>query len=255
MRYNQRMQEAITKQLIALNSEFYQTFAKPFSATRMRIQPGVRRILKNIKGSGQILDLGCGNGEIYSALKDLGFNGNYVGIDSNDTFLNIAKSKHQQETNPEKNAYFILADLTKPKWTKNLPPFHYNWIIAFATIHHIPSQNLRNRLIHQIQDLFSHNSGLSRPSFFHSEWQFLNNPRFLYKIVPWCTIGISEDDIEPGDFLVDWRYEGYGIRYVHYFSEQELEHLANENGFQIIDTFYSDGEGGNLSLYQTWVLK
>ena len=249
------MREAVINQLIALNLKFYQTFALPFSATRMRIQPGVRRILKNIKGGEQILDLGCGNGETYSVLKEIGFYGQYIGIDSNNTFLNIAKSKLQQEQVPEKNAIFILADLTNPVWYANLPQSHYDLIFAFAAIHHIPSQFLRNRLIHHIHDQIIFNSSLSRSSFIHSEWQFLNNPRFLTRIVPWDTIGLSEDDIDPGDYLLDWRHEGYGIRYVHHFSENELEQLAHENGFQIVDMFYSDGEGGNLSLYQTWILE
>ena len=248
------MQDTVIKHLIALNSKFYQTFAVPFSATRMRIQPGVRRILKNIRGDEQILDLGCGNGEIYSALRNISFHGLYTGIDSNVTFLTIAERKTQNLEIPDKDN-LLLADLTEPTWVSKLPKTHYDLIFAFAVIHHIPSQFLRKNLFHQIHDLLLQTSGSIRSIFFHSEWQFLNNPRFYSRIVPWNTIGLLENDIEPGDYLIDWRFEGYGIRYVHHFEENELEQLAHENGFQIVDSFYSDGEGGKLSLYQSWILE
>ena len=63
---------------------------------------------------------------------------------------------------------------------------------------------------------------------------------------------MTAEDIEGGDYLVDWRSGGHGLRYVHIFDLQELETLALETGFEIIESFHSDGEGGNLGLYQIW---
>jgi hypothetical protein len=51
---------------------------------------------------------------------------------------------------------------------------------------------------------------------------------------------------------MDWRRDGEGIRYVHHFSEPELSALAEQAGFQVEETFYSDGETGTLGLYQIW---
>jgi len=48
--------------LIELNRQFYQTFAGAFSATRQRIQPGVRRQIEQLPANARLLDLGCGNG-------------------------------------------------------------------------------------------------------------------------------------------------------------------------------------------------
>ncbi len=42
------------------------------------------------------------------------------------------------------------------------------------------------------------------------------------------------------------------LRYVHHFDESELAELAKASGFEIIETFYSDGENKRLSLYQIW---
>ncbi|MEP6894468.1 MAG: hypothetical protein ABI986_02555, partial [Chloroflexota bacterium] len=59
-------------------------------------------------------------------------------------------------------------------------------------------------------------------------------------------------DVDVGDYLLDWRSGGAGLRYVHHFDESELQELAEAASFQIKDMFYSDGETGNLSLYQVW---
>ncbi len=58
--------------------------------------------------------------------------------------------------------------------------------------------------------------------------------------------------MDPGDYLLDWRRGGEGLRYVHHFSPEELAELAAETGFRVLETFWSDGEGGNLGLYQVW---
>jgi hypothetical protein len=58
--------------------------------------------------------------------------------------------------------------------------------------------------------------------------------------------------VDAGDYLLDWRSGGEGLRYVHHFDEAELQGLAERSGFQIDETFYSDGETGNLGLYEIW---
>jgi hypothetical protein len=85
-----------------------------------------------------------------------------------------------------------------------------------------------------------------------SHWQFLSSPRLRARVLPWESAGISESDVDPGDYLLDWRQGGYALRYVHHFSEEELAVLAEETGFQARETFLSDGEGGVLGLYQVW---
>jgi hypothetical protein len=72
------------------------------------------------------------------------------------------------------------------------------------------------------------------------------------RIQPWESIGITAEDVEDGDYLVDWRAGGSGLRYIHIFDFPELEILASSTGFKIMESFHSDGEGGNLGLYQIW---
>ncbi|MGZ9234731.1 MAG: hypothetical protein ACXW4E_04335, partial [Anaerolineales bacterium] len=89
-------------------------------------------------------------------------------------------------------------------------------------------------------------------SFIHSNWQFLNSDKLKARIQPWESVKMSEAEVDAGDHLLDWRSGGRGLRYVHHFDEKELDDLARASNFQITDTFYSDGEGSRLGLYQVW---
>ena len=58
------MKSQTVARLLALNKQFYQTFGHEFSSTRVRLQPGVLRVVDSLASDESILDLGCGNGEL-----------------------------------------------------------------------------------------------------------------------------------------------------------------------------------------------
>jgi hypothetical protein len=120
-------------------------------------------------------------------------------------------------------------------------------ITSFATLHHIPSREIRLNILEAVHELLKPN-GL----FIHSNWQFLNSEKLKSRVQDWSKAGLSPDDVDPNDYLLDWRSGGEGLRYVHHFDEKELQELAQVTSFQIKDVFYSDGETGNLGLYQIW---
>ena len=247
------MEDATIARLLDINRQFYQTFALQFSQTRQRLQPGVLHILETYFSKARqpftVLDLGCGNGELARRLADLNPQGAYVGVDLSPGLLQEA----QQNYAATMQASFIQLDLANPGWDRALvnqglvtqPPF--DRILAFALLHHIPGRALRMEILRSVRQLATR-EGL----FIHSEWQFLNSPRLRQRIQPWEAAGMSPAEVEAGDYLLDWKHGGYGLRYVHQFSLQELESMANKAGFEIIDNFMSDGEGGNLGLYQVW---
>ena len=80
----------------------------------------------------------------------------------------------------------------------------------------------------------------------------MNSEKLKDRIQPWEDAGLSPEEVEPGDYLLDWRSGGLGLRYAHHFSAQELSQLAAETGFRLVESFFSDGEGGRLGLYQVW---
>jgi 2-polyprenyl-3-methyl-5-hydroxy-6-metoxy-1,4-benzoquinol methylase len=238
------MDSSTAERLIEINREFYTRFGESFSATRQRIQPGVRRVLGMLQGDEAILDLGCGNGELARALAERGHRGPYLGVDFSLPLLRAAES--QPEGFPTN---FMQADLTRPREIAELFLVNGNWdvVTAFAVLHHIPSAELRLDLLRVVHRLLK-TDGM----FVHSNWQFLNSERLKTRIQPWEAVSLARSDVETGDYLLDWRSGGQGLRYVHHFTEQELADHASSVGFDVVETFYSDGEGGRLGLYQIW---
>ena len=193
--------------------------------------------------SNPILDLGCGNGELARELGRQDYQGQYVGLDFSEGLLDEAR--RGQPEGPQ--AVFKQADLSASSWSKELPAQSFQAALAFAVLHHLPGLELRRQILRRVHDML-------RPGgfFILSNWQFLNSPRMKARIQPWQAAGLSAAQVEPGDFLLDWRQGGTGLRYVHHFSLEELQLLAVETAFEMLDSFLSDGENNQLSIYQIW---
>lgn len=197
-----------------------------------------------LKGNESILDLGCGNGEFARELAKRSHRGPYLGVDFSLPLLREA------EEQPEGfSAKFMEIDLTKLSNFKEQLLVNRNWsvVTAFAALHHIPSVDLRLNILRVVNQLLK-DDGV----FIHSNWQFLNSEKLRARIQPWEAVNLSASNVDAGDYLLDWRSGGQGLRYVHHFDERELKELARASQFQVVDTFYSDGETGNLGLYQVW---
>lgn len=238
------MNLTIVDQLLAINREFYDRFGNEFSATRQRLQPGVKKILNSIKQDESVLDLGCGNGYFLHEVSRRGHKQTLLGADFSLPLLRDAESQ------PEGfSARFMEIDITKLSVIGNQLLITDNWslITAFALLHHIPSHEIRLDILRAVQKLLKPNG-----KFILSNWQFLNSEKLKARIQPWAKVGLSNSDVDEGDYLLDWRSGGEGLRYVHHFSVRELLALAGQAGMRVSDSFLSDGEGGNLSLYQTW---
>jgi tRNA (uracil-5-)-methyltransferase TRM9 len=229
--------------LLALNRQFYDAFAGDFSNTRRGIPPGMQRLLSTIPAKAAVLDLGCGNGRAAAFLTKNGHCGGYTGLDASERLLNEARCAIPATYRAE----FIQADLSTSNWENCLPVGKYDILLAFAVLHHIPSYALRLRFVQAVQRRLAPQGRLLL-----SNWQFLNSARLRARIQSWDKAGLSNDDVDEGDYLLDWRQGGSGLRYVHHFTNASLEDLAGQAGFHVCETFLSDGEGGNLSLYQVW---
>jgi SAM-dependent methyltransferase len=202
------MNASTATRLIEINREFYNRFGASFSATRHRVQPGVRRILETLKGDESILDLGCGNGELTRELARRGHRGAYLGVDFSLPLLRAA------ELMPEGfSAKFIEADLTKLSAFSDWLSATEQWplITAFAVLHHIPSAEIRLDILRTVHDLLKEDG-----KFILSNWQFLNSEKLKARIQPWEKVGIQSSDVDAGDYLLDWRSGGEGLRYVHH---------------------------------------
>lgn len=237
------MDTRVEDYLLELNKQFYQTFATHFSSKRQRVQPGVLRILETLPQDARILDLGCGNGTVARELSRRGFNGIYIGLEFIPEFLEMARAN----LGGQANFIFLDRDLSKPEWTYDLPAGGFDAILAFAVFHHLPGRMIRQRVLTEARGLLSNSGQLAL-----SVWQFLNSKRLRDRLQAWEQVGLTQEQVDVGDYLLDWREGGYGLRYVHYFTPEELASLAHECGYSVQETFHSDGEGGMLGLYQIW---
>ena len=235
------MNSAATERLIKLNHEFYNRFGESFSATRQRLQPGVKKILETIPSDVSVLDLGCGNGNFLRELSVRGHKAALLGVDFSLPLLRDAESAPGVE--------FREVDLSQVGVGSGQWAVENSWdvITMFATLHHIPSIEIRLDILNTVRKLLNKDG-----KFILSNWQFLNSEKLKSRIQPWETVGIRIEDLDAGDYLLDWRSGGEGLRYAHQFSVEELLGLAEQAEMRVIDSFLSDGDGGNLGLYQIW---
>ncbi len=236
------MNSVTAQRLIELNREFYSRFGDSFSATRQRLQPGVNKILETIHVDDSVLDLGCGNGHFLHELIRRGHRAPLLGVDFSLPLLRNAESTLGVE--------FREADLTQLSVTSDQLSVtgHWSLITAFATLHHIPSTEIRLDILRTVKKLLQPGG-----KFILSNWQFLNSEKLKARIQPWSRVGLADSDVDEGDYLLDWRSGGEGLRYAHQFSAEELLGLCKQAEMSLSESFLSDGENGRLGLYQVWL--
>lgn len=237
------MNSATAERLLAINREFYNRFGDSFSATRQRLQPGVNKILEIIQADDSVLDLGCGNGHFLHELLRRGHSSALLGVDFSLPLLRNAESSPGVE--------FREVDLAKlSAFSDQLLADGRQWSVVtmFATLHHIPSNEIRLDILQAVKKLLKPGG-----RFILSNWQFLNSEKLKARIQPWNKAGLSDEDVDEGDYLLDWRSGGEGLRYAHQFSVEELLGLAEQVEMSPSENFLSDGENGKLGLYQIWL--
>jgi len=244
------MDKVTAERLLALNRAFYATFARPFAGSRPVSDPALTSILPYIPPRARVLDVGCGNGRLALLLNQERPGATYLGMDAVPELVELARARSDQLTDIA--AEFRVADVARPGWGGGLPGAapstslrtSFDCVVALAVLHHIPGFDLRVQVMREIATLLEPGGCLIL-----STWQFLGTARMRRKIVDWAEVDIAEEALEPGDYLLDWKREGRGLRYCHLVDEAEVERLAAESGFRVRETFRAGGREGNLSLF------
>jgi ubiquinone/menaquinone biosynthesis C-methylase UbiE len=208
------MNQIYAKYLINKTREDYNLISSDFSRTREYLWEESRFLFDDyIRGGDHVLDLGCGNGRYYQALKDKDIN--YTGIDNSLNLINIAKKKY-----PDIN--FEVADALNLSFESN----SFDKIYSIAVLHHIPSRELRVEFLKEAKRVLKDNGLFILTSWkFHQakEWKLL----IKYTILKF--IGISKLDYF--DIMEPWANRTE--RYYHWFRKRELIGLAKSAGFKI----------------------
>ncbi|HSN74952.1 MAG TPA: class I SAM-dependent methyltransferase [Anaerolineae bacterium] len=235
------MDTATIETLLRLNRVFYDRFAAQFAQSRTPNQPGWQRLLPYLPERGRLLDVGCGHGRLARLLDQQGRRVTYVGVDSSASLLSIARA---ETADLAISTAFIVVDITAAGWVDSLPADSFDAIVALAVLHHIPGWQGRRTLLAQLASLLAQEGVLAL-----STWQFMNEARLRRKIVPWDAAGLTPEQVEAGDTLLDWQRGGAGLRYCHLVDESELLTLAGQAGLTVQAMFHDDGRGKNLNLF------
>ena len=189
-----------------------------------------------------MLDLGCGNGRFLSFLAARGWSGAYTGADSSETLLDIARQTTRGA--PGIEARFQLTDLLAPGWAAQFGNRPADAIVCLAVLHHIPGKANRERFVSDCAALLAPGGRL-----IVSTWQFMESKRLRTRLLPWEAIGLQQEELEPGDYLLGWGQGMAGRRYCASIGEADLADLAAAAGLIPVSTFFADGLEGNLNLY------
>lgn len=235
------MDEETRERLLALNHEFYRAFAHPFAASRP-VDPALEHILPYIPQRARVLDVGCGNGRLALLLDRERPGASYLGLDATPELIEMARAQASRLTSIA--AEFRVADVAREGWREGLSRDPFDCAAILAVLHHIPGFDLRARVLRDVAELLEHGGKLIL-----STWQFLTNERMRRKIVDWAEAGIAKEALEPGDYLLDWKRAGRGLRYCHLVDEAEIERLVTDSGLGIRETFCAGGREENLSLF------
>jgi 2-polyprenyl-3-methyl-5-hydroxy-6-metoxy-1,4-benzoquinol methylase len=238
--------EDVVRQLLALNRDFYAAAGAAFDATRQEIPPGMLRAVAHAPVGRadaplRVLDAGCGNGRLVHALASLGRPVDYLGVDGDGGLLDAAARRAAPSGVRRR---LLRADLATPGWEAVLPQRTFDFILCLATLHHLPGRALRSRVLGELAQLLG-----SQGRLVVSAWQFADSPRLVARTLPWSTIGLSEEDVEPGDALLPWDAGVHAVRYVHLIDEAELDDLATDAGLVCLESWRADGRSCDLTLY------
>ncbi len=185
-----------------------------------------------------MLDAGCGNARLALALERAARCVEYVGVDASRELIGIARARGARLKNVR--ADFFIADLAEPAWARELPR-EFEIVAALAVLHHLPSFDLRARVVVEFARLLAPGGRVLM-----TNWQFLNDARMRKKIVAWSAAGVDAHAVDEGDALLAWKRGGSGYRYCHHLTPAEVEAIARRAGLRVEQQFSGDA---GLNLY------
>jgi len=230
-----------TQRLLTINRQFYERFARYFADARSARQPSLVRALAGVADGNAVLDAGCGDGRAARTLDAMRRRVAYLGIDCSAALIELARERCAGLG--DVHAEFVVADLTAADWARPVGSRRFDVVVCLAVLHHIPGHEARQRIVRDLATVLAPAGRLVV-----STWQFMTSERWQSRIVPWGTVGIDDAQLEAGDYLLDWRRGGYGLRYCSMIAEDELRSLCTQAGLVVEEV--ARGDGG-LNLFVT----
>lgn len=195
------------KQLEQLVEDGYNQIAEEFDITRKKIFD--QSITESVKSGESLIDVGCGSGRLLDILPQ---NINYLGIDSSDKLLEVAKRNYP-------NHNFQIGKLPALNISGQ-----FDQVFCKAVLHHIPSREQRILALKQLWNLKNEHGHL-----FISVWYFYRDFKYLKLILK-----------QGKDIIFPWNHTV--SRYYHAYTKRELKRdakLAGFKNYQVIRNGYN----------------
>ncbi len=190
----------------------YDTIASEFSATRQAPWEEFKLFKPYIPAGSTLADIGCGNGRLIPSVpKDC----QYTGIDISQNLISQA-----QQAFPEKR--FLLGSLLDIP----LESGSINTTLCIASLHHIPSKELREKAVDELLRITKPGGYLIITVW--NLWQ----RKYLKFIIKALRGKITFGDLEYNDLFIPWNNKV--LRYYHAFTKGELTRLLRKK-CKIID--------------------
>lgn len=242
------------KKLNQVNLEFYSEAGKDFDKTRQQYWEGWERLLPQLHSvfsettELSVLDLGCGNGRFGRFLADYlpSKTFMYHGVDSNHQLLSITVSALRDKAGiTSKTDQLDVVTALLEDTVEAVIHDQYDLVVMFGVLHHIPSENLRKKLLKILLSAVKPGGLLIL-----SSWQFATLPRFSSRFIDPAQFNVNPETLEKNDYFLDWQRGTVAYRYCHFADEAELRFLIRDvSQLEPIDVFYADGNTHNLNCY------
>lgn len=247
------MKKSVIRQLNQLNQHFYQTVTEPFNNSRSYYWQGWNKLVPYVQELTAertrtiVMDVGCGNGRFGLFLREQipEESIQYVGVDNSNELLEIAQRQYQYvRMEPKFIELDLVESLLDDSLVEKLSDHRAHFIAVLGVLHHIPSLELRQKLITDLGKLIVKNGYLA-----FTTWNFMESERLQKKVVPANKVSIDETELEAHDMILDWQRGVTAYRYCHYADEDERRQLIANSELTEASQFTADGKSSKLNTY------
>jgi ubiquinone/menaquinone biosynthesis C-methylase UbiE len=212
--------------------ETYSSIAGEFDQTRKNLWLEFEHFLDYVKSDSKVLDLGCGNGRLYSLLKEKKVD--YLGVDNNEALL-----KKARENFPD--AEFKIGDMV----SLDLPDESFDVVFSIAAFHHIPGKKLRHQVTKEMHRVLKPDGILILTVWNLFQWKYFWD--FLRAIL--LSIFHLGLKYSWNDLWIRWGSH-HAKRYYHAFLPRELKKYFRRD-FKI-EEFYFVKRGSRVKFWKSY---
>lgn len=226
------MKRETAEEIIKSVRESFDLIAEDFSATREKLWEDLKFLFDYLKKGDKVLDLGCGNGRFYPWFQEKGIA--YVGVDFSSSLIEIAKKKFPK-------GKFYLGNALKLPFKNN----EFDALFAIALLHHIPSNELRLKVLLEAKRVLKKNGLLVL-----TVWNLWQKKYFKYIFSEFKRKILGKSKLDFKDCYIPWSKGEVKIqRYCHAFTLRELKKLIIKSGFELISSGYTKRKGYKPNIY------